>query len=87
MLEISQETRPHWAVEAVARGIAYFGGPLPLAAANKGKNSEDPTVEEQFNLDPMTYHGKLRVGTGLSILKVSPSLWLSRRSLIGLSRA
>ena len=55
MLEISHETRPHWAVEAVARRIAYFAGPLPFATANKGKNSEDPTVEEQFNLDPQTY--------------------------------
>ncbi|KAL8292096.1 hypothetical protein RQP46_001562 [Phenoliferia psychrophenolica] len=72
MLAISKETRPHWTVELVARGIASFAGPLPLAAANKGKNSEDPTVEEQFNLDPQTYrkcYGKLRVGTGLAILK------------------
>ena len=55
MLEISGETRPHWTVELLARIIARFAGPLPLAAANKGKNSEDPSVEEQFNRDPQTY--------------------------------
>ncbi|KAM0746342.1 lysophospholipase [Meredithblackwellia eburnea MCA 4105] len=69
MLAISPETRPHYSIELVARGISAFAGSLPLAAANKGKNSEDPTVEEQFNKDPQTYHGKLRVGTGLAILK------------------
>lgn len=59
MLAISKETRPHWTVELLARGIASFAGPLPLAAANKGKNSEDPTVEEQFNSDPQTYRARL----------------------------
>lgn len=35
----------------------------------KGKVSEDPTVEVQFFQDPMTYHGKLRISTGLAILE------------------
>lgn len=69
MLAISPETRPAFLVELVARGISSFAGGLPLAAANKGKNSEDPDIEEEFNRDPNTYHGKLRVGTGLAILK------------------
>lgn len=68
MLAISPESRPHMAVELVARGLSSFAGALPLAAANKGKNSEDPSIEEQFDMDPQTYHGKLRIGTGLAIL-------------------
>ncbi|ORY91597.1 lysophospholipase [Leucosporidium creatinivorum] len=68
MLAINPETMPAYPVQLLARGIASFAGPLPLASANKGKNSEDPDVEEQFQRDPQTYHGKLRVGTGLAIL-------------------
>ena len=69
MLAISAETRPPFVVELVARLISSFASALPLAAANKGKNSEDPEVEQQFESDPQTYHGKLRVGTGLGILQ------------------
>ncbi|GAA5833069.1 hypothetical protein JCM5353_006764 [Sporobolomyces roseus] len=69
MLAISPETRPPYLIELVARTISSFASALPLAAANKGKNSEDPTVEQQFEMDPQTYHGKLRVGTGLGILQ------------------
>lgn len=70
MLAIGAETMPAYPIQLLARGVASFAGPLALAAANKGKNSEDPEVEEQFQRDPQTYHGKLRVGTGLAILKV-----------------
>lgn len=70
MLAISPETRPPYLIELIARTISSFASALPLAAANKGKNSEDPTVEQQFEMDPQTYHGKLRVGTGLGILQV-----------------
>lgn len=59
MLAISPETRPHWMIEKVARAIASVAGPLPLAAANKGKNSEDPLVEQQFLSDPQTYRAFL----------------------------
>ncbi|BGP15179.1 hypothetical protein JCM10213_008681 [Rhodosporidiobolus nylandii] len=68
MLAISPESRPSYAVELVARGLAAVAGPLPFANANKGKNTEDPEVEEQFEADPQTYHGKLRIATGLAIL-------------------
>lgn len=68
MLAISPDSRPSYAVELFARLIASVAGPFPLAAANKGKNSEDPDVEEAFNRDPQTYHGKLRIATGLAIL-------------------
>ncbi|KAM0750727.1 lysophospholipase [Meredithblackwellia eburnea MCA 4105] len=74
MLAIASDSRPHWSVELLARAIASFAGSLPLAAANKGNNSEDPTCEEQFFQDPGTYHGKLRVGTGLAILRAIDNL-------------
>ncbi|GAA6046870.1 hypothetical protein JCM3770_005684 [Rhodotorula araucariae] len=69
MLAISPDSRPSVLVELIARVLASVAGPLPLAAANKGKNSEDPLVEEVFNRDPQTYHGKLRIATGLAILQ------------------
>jgi acylglycerol lipase len=49
MLAISPESRPAYAVELAARALASIAGPLPFASANKGKNSEDPSVEEQFD--------------------------------------
>jgi len=70
MLAISRTSRPSYLVELVGRALASVAGPLPLASANKGKNSEDPEVEEVFNRDPQTYHGKLRIATGLAILQV-----------------
>lgn len=49
MLAIAPDSRPSYLVELVARGLASIAGPLPFASANKGKNSEDPSVEEQFD--------------------------------------
>lgn len=69
MLAISPESRPPYIIELIARGLASIAPALPLADANKGKNSEDPEVEEEFLADPMTYHGKLRIATGLGCLK------------------
>ncbi|BGP54951.1 hypothetical protein JCM8202_003461 [Rhodotorula sphaerocarpa] len=68
MLAIAPESRPSYLVELVARALASVAGPMPLASANKGMNSEDPTVEEQFDQDPQTYSGKLRIATGLAVL-------------------
>lgn len=68
MLAISPDSKPPRIVELFARLIARFSGRLPLADANKGKNTQDPWCEDQFRLDPQTYPGSLRVATGLSIL-------------------
>lgn len=48
MLVIAADTRPAYIIELIARGISKVAGSFPLAAANKGKNSEDPRLEEQF---------------------------------------
>ncbi|GAA5870092.1 hypothetical protein JCM8547_001460 [Rhodosporidiobolus lusitaniae] len=69
MLAISPESRPSYLVELAARGLSAVAGALPFAEANKGKNTEDPSVEEEFQADPQTYHGKLRIASGLAILK------------------
>lgn len=55
MLRISADSRPPYAIELIAKGISLFAGSFPLAGANKGKNSEDPSVEQQFLSDPQTY--------------------------------
>lgn len=69
MLGIVEGSRPSYAIELVARGIASFAGALPLAGGHKGKTSEDLMNEQMFLRDPQTYHGKLRVSTGLAILQ------------------
>jgi hypothetical protein len=60
MISVAKESRPGPVVEFVGRTISSFLGRLPLAAANRGKNSEDPTVELEFLTDPMTYHVRLK---------------------------
>lgn len=100
MLGIVAGSRPSYAIELLARGIASFAGALPLAGGHKGKTSEDVLNEQMFLRDPQTYasasiatqlgpsvrrltrfrrpwaaltvrsyHGKLRVSTGLAILQ------------------
>lgn len=48
MLQIAPQSRPPFAVEVAARGLASVAGALPFAEAIKGKVSEDPDVEDQF---------------------------------------
>ncbi|EST09719.1 hypothetical protein PSEUBRA_000094 [Kalmanozyma brasiliensis GHG001] len=69
MITISTQSRPHMAVELVGRLLRFFAGRLPLAAAIKGKVSDDPRVEDEFHADPLTYKGKVRISTGLAILE------------------
>ncbi|CAO1634029.1 unnamed protein product [Sympodiomycopsis kandeliae] len=69
MIGISPESRPSIVVEYIARILRFFVGRLPLASAVRGNVSEDHRVEEEFEMDPMTYKGKLRIATGLAILE------------------
>lgn len=55
---MSPDMRRSYPVEMLVRGIAVVAGPLPLVAANRGKNSHDPDVEVQFLADPQTYRSK-----------------------------
>lgn len=71
MLKISPHSRPSYLVELVARTLASFAGRLGLAAANKGNNSEDPWIEQEFEADPQTYHG--HVSSPLSGLRGRPN--------------
>ena len=62
------ESTPNVFVQYLARVLIRLGlGWLPLAPANKGKSST-PENEEKFFSDPQTYHGNLRVCTGLQLL-------------------
>jgi acylglycerol lipase len=62
------ESTPNIVVQYVARFLIKIGlGWLPLAPANKGKSST-PENEAKFFSDPQTYHGNLRVATGLQLL-------------------
>ncbi len=35
----AKNSRPHWLVEQIARGIQYFAGSLPLAKAVRGRSA------------------------------------------------
>ena len=62
------ESTPNIFVEYLARFLIRIGfGWLPLAPANRGKAST-PENEALFMNDPLTYHGNLRVATGLQLL-------------------
>ncbi len=39
-----------------------------MVTAIKGNVSDDPRVEHEFEADPLTYKGKLRISTGLAIV-------------------
>jgi acylglycerol lipase len=62
------ESTPNILVQYVARILIRFGfGWLPLAPANRGKAST-PENEAKFMNDPQTYHGNMRIATGLQLL-------------------
>jgi len=69
LIEVSADSRPAYAVELMARGLSFFLGRLGFAAANKGRNTDRIEIEYAFESDPSTYHGKLRIATGLAILR------------------
>ena len=62
------ESTPNIIIQYIARFLIIIGlGWLPLAEANRGKSST-PENEAKFFNDPQTYHGNLRVATGLQLL-------------------
>jgi acylglycerol lipase len=62
------ESTPNIFVQYIARILIRLGFDwLPLAPANKGKSST-PENEAKFFSDPQTYHGNMRVATGLQLL-------------------
>ncbi|KAI9093862.1 lysophospholipase [Phlyctochytrium arcticum] len=66
LVSAAADSRPSYATELVAKALCSVVPSLPLAEANRGKNGGD---EEAFLSDPLTYHGRLRVGTGLAMLR------------------
>lgn len=69
MLAISPQSRPGKPVETFAHLVAAVLGRLPIAKAIKGNVSDDPRVEEESATDPMMYHGRLRIATGLAVIE------------------
>lgn len=62
------ESTPNIVIQLLARVLIKLGlGWLPIVAANRGKSST-PENEAKFFNDPQTYHGNLRVATGLQLL-------------------
>ncbi|KAK9762936.1 hypothetical protein K7432_010832 [Basidiobolus ranarum] len=68
LIYVSPESRPPKIVEYVGQVVLPILGRLPIVEGNKGKNSADPRIDEEFENDPMGYHGNVRVASGLAII-------------------
>ncbi|KZS91586.1 alpha/beta-hydrolase [Sistotremastrum niveocremeum HHB9708] len=68
LIGVAPESLPNIFTRSAARILQFFVGRLPLSPAIRGNVSDDPRVEEDFFSDPRTYHGNLRISTGLSLL-------------------
>ncbi|CEG47985.1 phosphatidylinositol 3kinase tor2 [Plasmopara halstedii] len=70
--EIHKASRPSYLMELIGRLLQEYAPKLPLVKANNGNNSS-PEVAAIANADklsdPLYYPGKMRVGTGLALLK------------------
>lgn len=75
MLSISTESRPAYIFEVIAKTLSYFAGSLPLIHATKGRNSEDPNCELQFEADCMTYRESCFLIHSPVPLLISKSRW------------
>ncbi|KZT38508.1 alpha/beta-hydrolase [Sistotremastrum suecicum HHB10207 ss-3] len=69
LIGVAPESLPNIFTRSAARILQFFVGRLPLSPAIRGNVSDDPRVEEDFFADPRTYHGNLRISTGLSLLQ------------------
>ncbi|WWC89994.1 uncharacterized protein L201_004924 [Kwoniella dendrophila CBS 6074] len=74
MVEISRESRPSKLLEYIGRAISFVAGPLPFVKGVRGNVSDDPRVEEDFDSDPLCYHGLLRIGTGIAAVEAMTEL-------------
>ncbi|WWC61076.1 uncharacterized protein I303_103654 [Kwoniella dejecticola CBS 10117] len=74
MVEVSKESRPSKFLEYIGRAISFIAGPLPFVQGVRGNVSDDPRVEEDFDSDPLCYHGLLRIGTGLAAVQAMTEL-------------
>lgn len=69
LIHVASQSRPSKFFEIIAKALVSSPlGRLPLVAAQRGKSSSDPAVLEGFFSDPQTYHGNLRIATGLALL-------------------
>nr|XP_019013572.1 lysophospholipase [Kwoniella pini CBS 10737]OCF52353.1 lysophospholipase [Kwoniella pini CBS 10737] len=74
MVEVSKESRPSKFLEYIGRAISFIAGPLPFVKGVRGNVSDDPRVEEDFDSDPLCYHGLLRIGTGIAAVEAMTEL-------------
>ncbi|WVW83037.1 hypothetical protein I302_105054 [Kwoniella bestiolae CBS 10118] len=74
MVEVSKESVPPKIVQHIGRAISCVAGALPFVQGVRGRVSDDPRVEEDFEADPLCYHGKLRIATGFAALEAMSEL-------------
>ena len=73
-IDVAGASEPHPALKAIAPYLEFFIGRLPVVAANRNKNCSDPLHEIAFHDDPLTYSGRLRVGSGMALLRSQSDL-------------
>jgi acylglycerol lipase len=70
-VQVHSASRPSKAVELAGRFLRAYAPKLPLASGNRGKNSSPEVaaaIDAEKFADPLYYHGRMRVGTGLAML-------------------
>lgn len=71
-LEIGKDARPSKVIETVAHSIKHVIPMLPVSKAERDLSSSECVAlrnQEEKELDPLFYSGRLRIGTGLAIAK------------------
>ncbi|KAI9140248.1 Alpha/Beta hydrolase protein [Paraphysoderma sedebokerense] len=66
-ITLAPSSNPPLIAHLVAPIIRYFLPRLPLVEAHRGQGCTELRYTIEFFEDPLTYHGRIRVGTGLAI--------------------
>ena len=57
-----------------AKGLGALLPGLPVQEIDAGYISRDPAVVEEYNADPLVYHGKIPAGIGRALLQVGETM-------------
>eukprot|EP00158_Paraphelidium_tribonemae_P006391 Partr_v1_DN27801_c0_g1_i1_m22657 putative Monoglyceride lipase len=66
--KVSPESRPNAVLRSIANSLNYFWPSLPASPAYRGQLHWNGEYEDEFNHDPYSYSGWLRLGTGVSFM-------------------
>eukprot|EP01135_Chromosphaera_perkinsii_P002959 Nk52_evm70s230 gene=Nk52_evmTU70s230 len=73
-IDVAGASEPSPILVSIAPVLELVVGRLPAVAANRGKNTSDIMHEIEFHDDVLTYSGRLRVGSGMALLRSQSNL-------------